>query len=59
MDFNRDIYGEKIRVNFVKRLRDEMKFADIGQLKRQIQLDIEEATRTLTVGSLASAARAR
>jgi len=46
-------------VNFVKRLRDEMKFADIGQLKRQIQLDIEEAVRTLTVGSLASAARAR
>jgi riboflavin kinase / FMN adenylyltransferase len=59
MDFNRDIYGEKIRVSFVKRIRDEMKFADIGQLKGQIQLDIEEATRILTVGSLASIARAR
>jgi len=59
MDFNRDIYGEKIRVNFVKRIRDEMKFADIGQLKHQIQLDTEEATRILTVGSLASAAHAR
>jgi riboflavin kinase/FMN adenylyltransferase len=57
MNFNRDIYGEKIRVSFVKRIRDEMKFADIGQLKRQIQLDVQEATRVLTVGSLAPVAR--
>jgi riboflavin kinase/FMN adenylyltransferase len=57
MNFNRDIYGEKIRVSFVKRIRDEMKFADIEHLKRQIQLDVEEATRVLTVGSLAPVAR--
>jgi riboflavin kinase/FMN adenylyltransferase len=52
LGFDQDIYGEKIRINFVKRIRDEMKFAHIEQLKRQIQLDIEEATRILTVGSL-------
>ena len=59
MDFNRDIYGDKIRVSFVKRIRDEIKFADIGQLKRQIQMDVEEASRILTVGSLATVAHSR
>ncbi|MGD8702527.1 MAG: bifunctional riboflavin kinase/FAD synthetase, partial [Desulfosarcina sp.] len=27
LDFNKDIYGEKIMVNFVQRLRDEIKFS--------------------------------
>jgi riboflavin kinase/FMN adenylyltransferase len=52
LGFERDIYGERIRINFVKRIRDEMKFGSIDELKRQIGLDIEEATRILTVGSL-------
>ena len=41
LDFHDDIYGQKIHVNFVKRLRDEMKFAGIDALKRQIELDID------------------
>ena len=47
LDFHDDIYGQKIRVNFVKRLRDEMKFAGIDALKRQIELDIDCARRVL------------
>jgi len=47
IDFHNDIYGQKIHVNFVKRLRDEMKFADIDALKRQIELDIDCARRVL------------
>ncbi|HSO63323.1 MAG TPA: bifunctional riboflavin kinase/FAD synthetase [Desulfobacterales bacterium] len=47
LDFHDDIYGQKIRVNFVKRLRDEMKFTGIDALKRQIELDIDCARRVL------------
>jgi len=47
LDFHDDIYGQKMRVNFVKRLRDEMKFAGIDALKRQIELDIDCARRVL------------
>ena len=50
------IYGEKIRVNFVKRLRGEIKFAGIEALKNQIGKDIEAARRILMVGSLAGRA---
>jgi riboflavin kinase/FMN adenylyltransferase len=45
LDFNQSIYGELIRVNFVKRIRDELKFASIEELKRQIARDIESAKR--------------
>jgi riboflavin kinase/FMN adenylyltransferase len=53
LDFNESIYGERIRINFVKRLRGEIKFASIGELKRQIERDIESARQILMVGSLA------
>jgi riboflavin kinase / FMN adenylyltransferase len=39
LDFDEDIYGRKITVIFRKRLRDEMKFEGIEQLKEQIKLD--------------------
>ncbi len=38
-DFNRDIYGEHLDVEFCKRLRDEKKFADFEQLMHQIERD--------------------
>jgi len=41
LDFNLDIYGKKIKVNFLKRLRDEKKFASLEELKNQIKKDIE------------------
>jgi len=53
LDFHEAIYGEKIRVNFVKRLRGEIKFGSIQELKHQIGKDIEAARRILMVGSLA------
>jgi riboflavin kinase/FMN adenylyltransferase len=43
LDFNRDIYGEKIRVNFIERIREEIKFSGIDALARQIERDIETA----------------
>jgi riboflavin kinase/FMN adenylyltransferase len=41
LDFNEDIYGLDIRIEFVARLRDEMKFSSLEQLKERISLDKE------------------
>jgi riboflavin kinase/FMN adenylyltransferase len=43
LDFNDNIYGEKIRVNFIKRLRNEIKFSNISALIDQIKKDIAAA----------------
>ena len=43
-DFNRDIYGRHVRVQFLEKLRDEQKFPDLETLKRQIATD-EQAAR--------------
>lgn len=43
LDFNQDIYGQHIQVSFLKKLRDEAKFDSLEELKRQIQVDVEQA----------------
>jgi len=43
LDFDDNIYGEKIRVNFITRLRDEIKFSNISELIDQIKKDIAAA----------------
>ncbi|MEA3280533.1 MAG: riboflavin biosynthesis protein RibF, partial [Thermodesulfobacteriota bacterium] len=48
LDFNDDIYGQKIRVNFIKRLRDEKKFINISELSDQINKDINKARNILS-----------
>lgn len=47
LDFNEQIYNQKIRVNFIKRLRDEEKFQTIDELKKQIHNDIKVARNYL------------
>jgi riboflavin kinase/FMN adenylyltransferase len=47
LDFEEDIYGQKIRVNFVKRLRDEKKFSSVAELAEKIQNDVKEARAAL------------
>jgi riboflavin kinase/FMN adenylyltransferase len=48
LDFNENIYGQNIRVNFVQRIRDEEKFSNISELSDQIKKDIEKARKTLS-----------
>ncbi len=43
LDFCGDIYGKKIKVNYLRRLRDERKFSSITELVNQIQLDVQSA----------------
>lgn len=39
IDFNKDIYDEKITLYIKKRLRDEIKFSSITELQQQIEID--------------------
>jgi riboflavin kinase/FMN adenylyltransferase len=41
LDFDRDIYSKPIKLAFVKKIRDEKKFADIAALVAQIQDDVK------------------
>lgn len=41
-DFNKNIYGSQMRVEFLKRLRNEKKFDSVEDLKIQIKKDILE-----------------
>jgi riboflavin kinase / FMN adenylyltransferase len=43
-DFDRDIYGQHVRVHFMKKIREEEKFSNLEALQRQIGLD-EQAAR--------------
>jgi riboflavin kinase/FMN adenylyltransferase len=47
LDFDDNIYGEKIRINFIQRIRDEKKFAGVTELSDQIRKDVEAARRIL------------
>jgi riboflavin kinase/FMN adenylyltransferase len=46
-DFNKDIYGETIKVTFQKFLRTDIKFDGLEPLKEQLRLDKETALRAL------------
>ncbi|MBD5360825.1 MAG: riboflavin biosynthesis protein RibF [Bacteroides sp.] len=43
LDFQGDLYGRHLRVEFLRRLRPEMKFSGLDELKAQIQKDIDNA----------------
>lgn len=43
LDFDKDLYGAKLRLGFVQRLRDEKKFDGIDALKAQIHADRDRA----------------
>ncbi len=53
LDFEGDLYGARLRVAFVERLRDERRFPGADALVAQIHADVAEARRVLgrdTVG---------
>lgn len=42
-DFNQDIYGRHLQVDFLHKLRDEERYKDLEALTRQIGIDVENA----------------
>jgi len=47
-DFDGDLYGRHIEVEFVAKLRDELKFPDLPSLTEQMQRDAQTARRLLS-----------
>jgi riboflavin kinase/FMN adenylyltransferase len=47
-DFDEDIYGKRLEVLFIDRIRDEMKFDGPAQLVEQIRRDVETAGKILS-----------
>jgi len=47
LDFNQDIYGKDVKIEFAMRLRDELKFDSVKELIEQIQKDIEKVRDVL------------
>jgi riboflavin kinase/FMN adenylyltransferase len=47
LGFSGDLYGEELHLQFVDRLRDEMKFDQVSDLQVQVKMDITEAERIL------------
>jgi riboflavin kinase/FMN adenylyltransferase len=45
LEFDRDLYGKRVRLGFVQRLRDERQFPDVDALKAQIEADVRRARR--------------
>ena len=43
IDFNEDCYGKNVKIEFVSRIRDEIKFESVEALKCQIQRDVQSA----------------
>ena len=57
LDFDRDIYGSHVDVNFMHKLRDEAKFDSLDALKAQIARDVADvrayfATRSTPMASM-------
>jgi len=53
MDFDGDLYGRELRLELVRRLRDEEKFDSIEQLRVQVDRDVEATRRLLRPGAAA------
>jgi riboflavin kinase/FMN adenylyltransferase len=48
LDFDGDLYGTELRLEFLKRLRGEKRFASVDALVEQMRLDVDEARRAAT-----------
>jgi len=47
LDFDRDIYGDMMRLEFAARLRDELKYDSVDALVKQISVDVEQTREIL------------
>ena len=48
-DFSKEVYGQRICVEFIEKIRDEEKFDSVDDLKEQISRDVQSAKELLAV----------
>lgn len=51
-EFDAELYDKELRIYFIQRLRGEIKFATVEELKHAIATDVEECKRILTATPL-------
>lgn len=51
LDFNEDLYGKTIEVIFRQKIREEMKFSGLEELKQQISADVDQVRELFGVAS--------
>ena len=56
LDYEGDLYGRQVRLEFVRRLRDELKYDTVEALQEQVDKDVQE-TRAVLGAAGATAAR--
>jgi riboflavin kinase/FMN adenylyltransferase len=54
IDFDEAIYGKTVRLSFIKRIRDEVKFSSIPELIAQIRSDVQSAEAIFRDSSISS-----
>lgn len=47
LNFSKNIYNQSIKVDFIKKIRDEIKFASVESLVAQIKIDCDDAVKVL------------
>ena len=52
LDFDKDIYGENIEIEFFDRLRDEMSFENVDDLMVQMEADVSTLKKLSKSGEL-------
>ena len=57
LDFGGDLYGSELAVEFVERLRDELRFDSVEELVAQMREDVDQSRQVL--GRLPSASDVR
>jgi len=49
VDFDQDLYGETVEIEFTHRLRDELRFTNVDDLVTQMRADVEQARGLLGI----------
>ncbi len=47
LDFNGDLYGEKVKLEFLEFIREEKKFTSVEELKSQIEADVNHTKKII------------
>jgi len=58
LDFDADLYGSRLRLEMVRRLRDERRFAGPGALSEQVRRDLAATKKILAAGAAGGGATA-
>ena len=48
-DFDKWIYGEELKLEIIKRVRNEISFNDVNELKLQLEQDLRDCKKILTL----------